>query len=113
MPWLFLLTGAPAPPDVRVISIMNRTAYSIVTIEWTPPPEGSIAYTVTALPTPVNSRHLSNSSLAITLRYNTEYVVEVTNPMCGGLHTAINFSIGQYGPKGLQFRFVKALRHVL
>ena len=76
--------------------VINRTADSTVTIEWTLPSDGSIInYTISVLPTPLSTDTNSQTFITITVLYNTNYHVNLLDPVCGGQATT-NFTLGKY-----------------
>ena len=73
---------AVSPPiPVMLGNFVNGTTNSIVTIQWTPPPNaGNVMYTIVVTPLPESGPVMATASTqtSTTLLYNTQYTVSVS-----------------------------------
>ena len=83
----FCSLSAPAPAEVSVVDIVNGSDSSTVTIEWTPPTDSSLEYTITTTPIPISpnmSVTTTSPTMDIIVEYNRDYTITVSLETCAG-----------------------------
>ena len=101
--FIYFFIGSPSPPaNLQLSSQCNLPSSSLVTLQWDPPSTGggvTVSYDLTVSPTPLSGSppSLTNTSIQLSLNYNTVYNVSIIASTCGGPSEPALFTVPPIG----------------
>lgn len=88
-PYFFPITATPppTPENVTIVSSLNHTKYSVVSLQWAAIARSNVVYTINIaiLGQAGSSKNTHSSNIDITLQYNEIYLLTLHAGNCVGL----------------------------